>query len=642
MGVNGLYGLSGSGLDIESMVKAGMLSKQNQYDKMYKKEVKNEWLKQGFNEIYTSLNTFKYSTLSDYKMSSNMNAMGAEAADSKIVKATANGDAVAMTHNVEVQQLSQNAYLLTKDKISRANAYTYGGEKFVSMASNDTGGYTLKRADGTTKDITADEKKNGLTDKSNSIYLKDIVFQDFEYDRTDEEGHAWYNVKDSDGVLKNVRDDDVALSFVVQDDAADYETLTTGERAKRSVHYTFGDLFESKTLNDLAADIKNLNTNVTASYDSTNDSFTLYNKESGSEATIKLTMGSVYKGKRDETIHDDGNANAAALFNALGLAQSTVRKPKEGEPDYPGDAYVHLDKIEKFDTETKAQTFKGTDGIVTIDGREYKDVKDSKITVSGVTYSLANVGKTTVSVTQDTDKIIENVKKFVEDYNKILDDLTEKYNTKPEGDYEPLTKSQEATMTKEQVEKWTEKAKSGIFYHNEVLRDIISDLRDSIMTPVLSVHSDYNSASAIGITSSNNQGHLQLDVDKLKKALAADPDCVYEIFASDQDSYTSVDPNQRQSYMAKDDFNNRGIANRLYFNAVSDGIKSVEDYAGVLPDSNDQSTLGLLITNLKNRMDNFKKLMDDFQTQLYKKYDALEVMISQMNAQYNTIFGGQQ
>ena len=94
MGVNGLYGLSGSGLDIESMVKAGMLSRQNQYDKMYKKEVKNEWLKQGFNEIYTSLNTFKYSTLSDYKMSSKMNAMGAESGNSTVVKATANGDAV--------------------------------------------------------------------------------------------------------------------------------------------------------------------------------------------------------------------------------------------------------------------------------------------------------------------------------------------------------------------------------------------------------------------------------------------------------------------------------------------------------------------------------------------------------------------
>ena len=28
------------------------------------------------------------------------------------------------------------------------------------------------------------------------------------------------------------------------------------------------------------------------------------------------------------------------------------------------------------------------------------------------------------------------------------------------------------------------------------------------------------------------------------------------------------------------------------------------------------------------------------QTQLYKKYDALESMIASLNAQYNTLFGG--
>ena len=572
MGVNGLYGLSGSGLDIESMVKAGMLSKQNQYDKMYKKEVKNEWLKQGFNEIYTSHNTFKYSTLSDYKMSSNMNAMGAEAADSTVVKATANGDAVAMTHTVEVQQLSQNAYLMTENKITRANT---------------------------------DEKAQS------SIYLKDVVFKSI----TDN-GDGTYKIEKADGsIIENAAADAKAISFTVR---ANNEDLSADDAKNQTISYTFAELYESKTLNDLAADIKNLNTNISASYDTTNDSFTLYNKESGEESAIGLTMAAA----------GEGGEFAAQLFKNLDLKQSINGDLEPLPSDFIAGEEMKVN---------------GTDGKVKIDGRLYDHVKDSRITVSGVTYSLAKAGATTtVAVTQDTDKIIENVKKFVEDYNKILDDLTTKYNTKPEGDYEPLTKSQEATMTKEQVEKWTEKAKSGIFYHNEVLRDIISDMRDSIMTPVLSVHSDYNSASAIGITSSNNQGHLQLDVDKLKKALAADPDCVYEIFASDQDSYTSVDPNQRQSYMAKDDFNNRGIANRLYFNAVSDGIKSVEDYAGVLPDSNDQSTLGLLITNLKNRMDNFKKLMDDFQTQLYKKYDALEVMISQMNAQYNTIFGGQQ
>ena len=570
MGVNGLYGLSGSGLDIESMVKAGMLSKQNQYDKMYKKEVKNEWLKQGFNEIYTSLNTFKFSTLSTYKMSSNMNAMGAESGDTSVVKAVANADAVAMTHNVEVESLSQNAYLMTgNDGITRAN-----------------------------------------TDASSSIYLKDIAFKSLT--KNDD---GTFNVTFADGTTQeNVSGDDTAIAFTVR---AGTESLTDDEKSAQTVSYTFSDIFESKTMNDLAADVKNLNTNVSASYDATNDMFTFYNKESGADSVIGISVA--------ET--DAGGKGAAALFAGLNLHKSADGKLEDEAQTFAAGEETHIE---------------GKDGVAIIDGRRYEGVKDSKVTVSGVTYSLANVGKTTVSVTQDTTAIIDNVKKFVEDYNKILDDLVEKYNTKPSGDYEPLTKTQEASMTQEQIDKWTEKAKEGLFYHNDILRGIISDMRDSISTPVLSVHSDYNSASAIGITSSNNQGHLQLDEDKLKKALAADPDCVYEIFASDQDTYTETDPNKRQSYMATDDYNNRGIANRLYFNAVSDGISKVEDYAGVLADSNDQSTLGLLITQLKTKMDNFKALMDDFQTQLYKKYDALEVMISQMNAQYNTIFGGQQ
>lgn len=40
MSTSGIYGLSGSGIDVDSMVKVGMLTKQNQYDKMYKKRSK--------------------------------------------------------------------------------------------------------------------------------------------------------------------------------------------------------------------------------------------------------------------------------------------------------------------------------------------------------------------------------------------------------------------------------------------------------------------------------------------------------------------------------------------------------------------------------------------------------------------------
>ena len=809
MGVNGLYGLSGSGLDIESMVKAGMLSKQNQYDKMYKKEVKNEWLKQGFNEIYTSLNTFKYTTLSDYKMQSNMNAMGAESSNTSAVKVTANGSAVAMSHNVTVNSMSSNAYLLTNGEIqhqAEPSTYSYDGVNYKTRTDNEDGTVTLTKSDGTTKAVSAANAKN--VKPNYGITLSNVVLYSIEEAKDgegktkhDADGNTIYSIKyDKDSAAVEVNAKDTAIAFIVQDNNDDPATMVTAERSKQTVHYTFADLAGGKTLNDLAADIKNLNTNVVASYDATNGAFSIYNKESGSDAAVKLTMGSM------NNVQTGGDKLAAVLFNNLQLGKSADGYLGEAETFYSGSQtraemktigsidYANTEagaartgklkdivlkdiqvatqddesnpfvdgegnpvekyKITKADgttafvgKEDTALNFKvkygetekefsltysalandgvsgivdlinngfkdkgltasydevngfsltglggsaltvtmgtgedknhltkeffnrlnisettftdggsvtvqpeispstgisGAEGSITIDGRTYTDVKDNRITVSGVTYSLLNKGDATVAVTQDTDKIIENVKKFVEDYNKILDDLTKKYNTKPSGDYEPLSKTQEASMTQEQIDKWTEKAKEGLFYHNDILRDLISDLRDAIMTPVQSVHSGYNSASAIGITSSNNQGHLELDVDKLKKALAADPDCVYEIFASDQDTYTDAARKDRYSYMAKDDYNNRGIANRLYFNAVTDGIKKVEDFAGVLPDSNDQSSLGLLITQLKDRMTNFKKMMDDYQTQLYKRYDALETMIASLNSQYNTLFGGQQ
>lgn len=648
MGVNGLYGLSGSGLDIESMVKAGMLSKQNQYDKMYKKEVKNEWLKQGFNEIYTSLNTFKYTTLSDYKMQSNMSAMNAESSNTSAVKVTANGAAVAMTHKVEVESLSTNAYLLTKDGGITHNGtpttYSYKGVNYSFSNSEiiddpeDSKNqiYILRKSSedphSTGVRVTvpkvdaADPNKNPV--KSNyGLTLDKIVFYSIAEATKEEKAEQgldadtkYYKILNKEGDTeedaKYFKADDVAIEFNVYDNG---DTPTADQEKKQKVKYTYEDIANGKTLNDLAADIKNLNTNVQASYDATNGAFSLFNSESGSDAQVSIAVGTDV---------------ASTLFKNLNLGISA-----NGEiTDIPASA----GDFEKGKTTSVA----GTEGQVKIDGRTYTDVKDNRITVSGVTYTLLNTtektGSVTVSVSQDTDKIIENVKKFVEDYNKILDDLTKKYNTKPSGDYEPLSKTQEASMTQEQIDKWTEKAKEGLFYHNDILRQLISDMRDAIMTPVQSVHSEYNSASAIGITSTNNQGHLQLDEDKLKKALAADPDCVYELFASDQDTYTEAKRNDRYDYMAKDDYKNRGIANRLYFNAITDGIKKVEDFAGVLPDSNDQSSLGLLITQLKDRMTDFKKMMDDYQTQLYKRYDALETMIASLNSQYNTLFGGQQ
>ncbi|MBQ7515018.1 MAG: flagellar filament capping protein FliD [Schwartzia sp.] len=585
MGVNGIYGLSGSGLDVESLVKVGMLSKQKSYDKLYKSEVKQEWEKEIFSGLYTDLNTFKYSTLSDYKMQSNMSAMKAATSNDQTVTATANGAAVAMAHKVKVTSLSSNAYLLSNDKIDRVG-------------------------------VDADGKVI-----SDSIRLKDSLFSEIK----EEDGKIKYKLA-GDTDYTEVDRDAVAVSFVIK---GDDKTLEEDEKKKQTVSYTFADLLNGKTFNDLAADVNGTGSGVQASYDTATDTFSFYNATSGSEGKISFELA---------------GADAGGTFGAQLLSNLKLQQSQDGE--LVGETLAFTAGTE--------QGIAGSNGEVVIDGKTYTDIKDNRVTVSGVTYNLLNVSEkdtdgsykpTTVTVTQDTDTIIDYVKKFVEDYNKTLDNLREKYDTKNwnaddlEADYEPLTKQEQASMTAEQVEKWNTKAKAGLLYHNSTIGNIIDAMRDAIANPVQSVNSKYNSAYAIGITESDNKGHLTLDTDKLKEALSADADCVYQIFANDQDNYYYADANKKQEYMLKDDYNNRGIINRLYYNAMTDGISNIEDYAGVTSDPNDQSTLGLAIQGLKDKMTDFKTMMDAYQSKLYNKYDAMEVMISRMSSMYNTIFG---
>lgn len=586
MGVNGIYGLSGSGLDIESLVKVGMMGKQKQYDKLHKREIKAEMEKEIFAGIYKDLFSFKYKTLSDYKLQSNMSAMKASSSDSSFVTAKANGAAVPMPHTVKVNTLSSNAYLLTEGTIKRANT-------------------------------TANDGK--------SIQLRDNVFKSLT-----KNADGTYNYTDQNNVVhNNVAAGAKAISFTLN---GTDKTLTADEVKKNTVSYTFEDLYNGKTYNDLAADINAKGTGITANYDATTDSFSLYNKTSGKEAGIKLTMAAAA----------DGGDHAAQLFNNLDFVQSKSGKLVEDPAGMTPPSYKKF----AFSAGNEKGCM-GDDGEVEIDGKKYKGIKNNTLNVGGVSYNFLQktTGTATVTVSQDTDKIIENVKKFVEDYNKIIDDLSEKYNTSSwnydtSSDYEPLTESEKSGMTQAQIEEWNKKVKSGLLYHNRIIGNLLTAMREAISTPVASVGGKYNSAASLGITSSDNKGHLKLDEDKLKKALAEEPDCVHKIFANDQDNYYGTDENKKQDYIRKEDYKNRGIVNRLYYNALSDGLTKMKEYAGVSADSKDETTLGKKITRFKTQMDTFKGKMDSYKTRLFKRYDAMETLIARLNSMYNTIFGG--
>ena len=689
MSTSGIYGLSGSGIDVDSMVKMGMLTKQNEYDRLYKKEVKYEWRKEAYADLYSNLNTFNQSTLSTYKLSSTTMPMGTSSADSKVATASANANASAMSHTVNVTELSSNAYLLTKDKIGRANT---------------------------------------STSASSSIYLKDVLF-------TADEQKDIQNKMKADGFDSS----QALISFTFADG-------TEADSTTSIISFTYDEIFNSgQTLNDLSSKLNSAGANIKASYDSTNDAFSLYQKDGGSANQIILSVaqdgstasangkklienlnlaavkqttdasgnitsslediafnthtGTSTIGGSDTTMEtsvkmaatdklstlfktngssssaeftvngktitiddvtsatvsdlidkiNNAGAGVTAAIDATGQLKLTsddnttkitlgVASSDTTDAAANGRSLINglsFDSNSKLSADTYGQTASGTSGKVTIDGKEYS-TDTGKVSVGGVTYTLTAKGSTTVTVTNDTDKLVENVKKFVEDYNTMLDKLNSLYNEKQYSDYDVLTKSQENGMTADQISKWNEKAKSGLLYHDQTLGKIISNLREAIYTPVDSVDSQYNSMMAIGISSSTDRGHLQLDEDKLKTALANDPDCVYQIFASSGD-VTTTDADGTTSTTT--DYDKEGVMNRISDKLFS-GLKEIKSYAGTSTETSDGSSLGTLILNLQTKMSNFKTMMDSYESALYKKYDAMETAIQQLSVSLGYITSG--
>ena len=187
-------------------------------------------------------------------------------------------------------------------------------------------------------------------------------------------------------------------------------------------------------------------------------------------------------------------------------------------------------------------------------------------------------------------------------------------------------------MSADQITKWNEKAKSGLLYHDKNIGNIISSMREAIYTPVASVDSNYNTMMSIGVTSSNDRGHLTLDEDKLKKALAADPDCVYQLFTS------SGEVKNAQTGKTETDYSKEGVVNRIY-DSVNTDMATMKDYAGTSTSSSDDSTLGELIRDLKTKMSDFKTQMDAYEDKLYNKYDAMETAIQKLSASMNYVTG---
>jgi flagellar hook-associated protein 2 len=255
----------------------------------------------------------------------------------------------------------------------------------------------------------------------------------------------------------------------------------------------------------------------------------------------------------------------------------------------------------------------GTNAVLSIDSEAVTQATNN-FTIDGMSFTLNETSGSAIrySVSQDIDGAVTKIKSFVDDYNKLIKTLNDKIDEKPDTDYKPLTDSQKVGMSDDQVKQWEEKAKAGLLHNDSYITRLLSDVRGAFYDNVTDAGLN---ASAIGLSTGSylNKGAIVIDEDKLRKALADNPDKVATLFTN---TSTAADTTVK--------YNENGLSARIL--ASINGY--INDYQGYRTTSanNQMSSLNTSITNLTSSL----QAKED---RYWKQFDALETAMQKMNAQ---------
>ncbi|KUO70125.1 MAG: flagellar hook protein [Desulfosporosinus sp. BRH_c37] len=117
--VGGTYGLSGSGMDIDTIVKNLMAGQQAREDSLIQKKTVLQWQKTSYNKVYDDINSFR-SSVFNYKLQGTLSPNKVSSSNTSVATATANAEAADVNHSLVVAQLADGVKLTSSASLSAA------------------------------------------------------------------------------------------------------------------------------------------------------------------------------------------------------------------------------------------------------------------------------------------------------------------------------------------------------------------------------------------------------------------------------------------------------------------------------------------------------------------------------------------
>ena len=612
-----------SSMDTDSIVKSLCSPEQTKVDKKYQAKTVAQWKDDALTNIQDAVKDFSNTYASVLGTSSMMSSstylsFSVKTADtSGAVSITADSTSSASSVSVSVSQIAKNASVTSTKSVSSgtelasSNTTTLGQLAFANKLTFGSDGALSFSINGKAFKFTSDTTLQSMINTVNSdldakVTMKYSRLTD-KFTITADEGGA-----DSSLSIQNIVGNAFGTDGAFGIAEGSTSNLTTASQSSSS-EVTSGTISASSTLEALSSSFTNALT-----FDSNNQlSFTVNSK------TFTFDKTSTLQSMMD-TVNSDSTANVTMAYDSS-TKKFTITSDTSGKggtvtiANVSGNAFGTNSAFGIAEGTTSGTGLtgseKGQDAKVTIDGTTV--TKDSNaFSIDGLTYNISGTTSSAVqfNITRDYSATSDAVQKMVDALNTLITTVNS-YTTAKDysSDYPALTESQRDEMTTDEITKWETKAKSGILRHDSSLESLVTGITNAFFT---SAGGTGKAATAIGISTASyftsSAGQLTLDTDKLKEALAENPDQVLSIFTGG--SSTSVSDQQGVMYKLKSAFST------------------------YLDDS--KSTLSSLDTEIDNDDDDLTTLKDklsDAAEKYYNKFSAMETALSKLTSSSNML-----
>ena len=210
--------------------------------------------------------------------------------------------------------------------------------------------------------------------------------------------------------------------------------------------------------------------------------------------------------------------------------------------------------------------------------------------------------------------------------NEVINAMDSAYNADSSKGYEPLTDDEKESMSDKEVEKWEQKIKDSLLRRDSTLNSIASSMKVA-MAKSYTINGKSYSLSSFGIntlgyfvSADNEKNAYHIDgnskdesaksnTDRLKAAIASDPDTVATFFNElAKGVYSELDSRMKTTTLSS--------AYKVYNDKQ---LKSEYDYT--------------------EQIKNWETKLSDMEDYYYKKFSSMEIALSKLNSQQTQLSG---